>query len=217
MKIKIDIKDGKNIWFSSDFHLYHNNVVNHDNRPFRNELGEPDVDTMHETLIENWNRVVGKNDIVFYLGDLCFANVKRAIPIVSRLNGTIHFVMGNHDEYEDIVKIGRFSSINDYIDLNIKGIPNLNKTKRDKKGNVIEFADIHFCLMHYPIHSWNRKHHGSVMVHGHCHGNLHHDEDDNYYENGKKAIDVGCNINDYTPVSYKEIIEKFNLNPSINE
>ena len=26
---------------------------------------------MNETLIENWNRVVGQDDIVFHLGDFC--------------------------------------------------------------------------------------------------------------------------------------------------
>jgi len=212
MKIKVDVSDKKNVWFTSDFHLFHNNVVNHDNRPFRNEKGEPDVDAMHEAIIANWNKVVGKNDVVFYLGDLCFANIKKAQPIMSRLNGIIHFITGNHDDYEDIVKLGRFVSINDYVDLNISGVKNLNTELKNKKGEVREFADLHFCLMHYPIHSWNRRHHGSVMVHGHCHGNLHHDEEDNYYANGKKAIDVGCNIHDYTPISYLEIIDKFNLN-----
>lgn len=219
MKIKVDISDKKNIWFTSDFHLFHKKVMDHDNRPFRDEQGEPDVDAMHETIIANWNKVVGKNDIVFYLGDLCLVNPKRTIPIVSRLNGTIHYIMGNHDEYEDIVKIGRFATVYDYVDLNIKGIKNLNKTLKDKKGKIQEHANIHFCLMHFPIYSWNKRHHAAVMVHGHSHGNLHHNEDNtyNYYANNNKAIDVGCNIHDYTPVSYTEIIDMFNLNPSINE
>jgi len=46
------------------------------------------------------------------------------------------------------------------------------------------------------------------MLHGHCHGNLHHGESADYYVN-RKVIDVGCNLINYTPISYLEIIEKF--------
>jgi calcineurin-like phosphoesterase family protein len=46
------------------------------------------------------------------------------------------------------------------------------------------------------------------MIHGHCHGNLHHGEDTGFY-NGRKVMDVGCNLINYTPISYKEVIQKF--------
>ena len=54
---------------------------------------------MHETIIKNWNSVVGKDDIVFNLGDLCFAHQDLAKEIVFKLNGKIHYVIGNHDNY----------------------------------------------------------------------------------------------------------------------
>jgi calcineurin-like phosphoesterase family protein len=44
-------------------------------------------------------------------------------------------------------------------------------------------------------------------VHGHCHGNLHHGEDANYYWN-RRAIDAGCMLHDYKPISYTQVIEK---------
>ena len=195
MKIKIDVSDGKNVFFISDLHLFHKNVIGFDNRPFRKENGDPDVESMHKTIIKNWNSVVGDNDIVFYLGDLCFGRPEWANGIIHALKGKIHFIMGNHDKYKDINSYGRFESINDLVDLNIFA--------DNIKG------DIHFVLCHYPIFSWNRAHHGSIMLHGHSHGNLHHGENANFYV-GRKVIDVGCNLINYTPISYTEVIKKLN-------
>jgi calcineurin-like phosphoesterase family protein len=148
---------------------------------------------MHRTIIDNWNKVVTDNDVVFYLGDLCFGRPEWANNIIYALKGTVHYIMGNHDKYSEIKSYNRFASINDYVDLNILNSP------IDKK--------LHFALMHYPIYSWNRAHHGSYMIHGHCHGNLHHGEDANFYV-GRRVMDVGCNLIEYTPISYIEIINQ---------
>ena len=196
MKIRIDVSNGSDVYFISDFHLFHKNVIKFDNRPFTRPDGSPDVNAMHETIINNWNNTVTDNDVVFYLGDLCFGRPEWANNIIFALSGKIHFIMGNHDKYKDIIKYNRFESVNDYVDLNIIGDNNPN---------------LHFALMHYPIYSWNRAHHGSYMVHGHCHGNLHHGETSDFYV-GRKVIDVGCNLIDYTPISYKEIINKLKNN-----
>jgi len=191
MKIKIDVSDGKNVFFISDFHIGHRNVIRFDDRPFLTEDGQPDLEMMHTTIVENWNRVVKKSDVVFYLGDLCFGRVGQALSIVKSLNGTIHFIMGNHDRFKDIQSYNRFNTINDYVDLTIKSDVD---------------ATYHFTLMHYPIYSWNRASHGSFHVHGHTHQNLHHGESGEYYV-GRRAFDAGCNGIDYTPISYKDVIE----------
>lgn len=57
--------DGSKVYFTSDTHFYHSNIIGFCKRPFKN------VEDMNETLIENWNRVVGQDDIVFHLGDFC--------------------------------------------------------------------------------------------------------------------------------------------------
>ena len=193
MKVKIDVGGGNDVFFISDFHLFHKNVIKFDNRPFKDKNGEPDVRAMHRTIIDNWNSVVKDEDVVFYLGDLCFGRPEWANEVIFALRGKIHFVMGNHDEYKEIKKYNRFEGIYDLVDLNILNSP------IDK--------NLHFILMHYPIFSWNRQHHGTYHVHGHCHGNLHHGETKDYYV-GRKVIDVGCNIIDYTPISYKDVVKK---------
>jgi calcineurin-like phosphoesterase family protein len=194
MRIKIDVSDGKNIFFISDLHLGHRNVIKYDKRPFIDASGQPDLSMMHTTIINNWNSVVGHNDVVFNLGDLCFDGVNLAKEIVSKLNGKIHFLIGNHDSYNDLISLNRFETINDLVDLNIV-------------GNTM-YKNLHFVLCHYPIYSWNRMKHKSYHIHGHLHGNLDNDSlSDNYYV-GKKVIDVGCNLIDYKPISYTEIINK---------
>jgi len=49
------------------------------------------------------------------------------------------------------------------------------------------------------------------LEHSHCHGNLHHGESDDYYI-GRKVIDVGCNLINYTPISYTDAIQKMEIN-----
>jgi calcineurin-like phosphoesterase family protein len=202
MRLNIDLTQGKikrNIFFTSDFHLFHNNVLKFDNRPFE------DVHEMHIAIEERWNEVVTENDIVIYLGDLSFArrdDINYVHGIMHSLNGVIHYVMGNHDKLEDIKKIGVFESIQDYLEVRITHMGE----DPDHIGALKRIETL-FCCMHYPIYSWNKKHHGSYMVHGHCHGNMHHGEDASFYI-GRRAIDVGCNIHNYTPVSYLDIMEK---------
>ena len=55
--------DGSKVFFTSDTHFYHGNIIRFCNRPFK------DVETMNETIISNWNNTVGQDDIVFHLGD----------------------------------------------------------------------------------------------------------------------------------------------------
>lgn len=50
-------------YYISDLHFDHTNVIKFDNRPFK------DVEEMNNTLINNWNSVVKKSDIVYVLGD----------------------------------------------------------------------------------------------------------------------------------------------------
>lgn len=82
------------IFFTSDLHLGHENVIHFENRPFRNAA------EMNQILIANYNAVVQPTDTVYLLGDLSFhIPVEEANELISRLNGKKHLILGNHDKH----------------------------------------------------------------------------------------------------------------------
>lgn len=79
------------IFFTSDLHLGHSNIIKYCNRPFK------DIYDMDETIITNWNSKINKEDTVYVLGDFCFKNHQLYLP---RLNGHINLIQGDHDNYK---------------------------------------------------------------------------------------------------------------------
>lgn len=84
----------ENTFVISDTHFYHDNIIKYCNRPYANAA------EMNEDMIAKWNAVVGKDDIVWHLGDFAFGSKDHVKEIVSRLNGRINLVMGNHDHHK---------------------------------------------------------------------------------------------------------------------
>ena len=179
--------------FSSDFHLFHKNVIKFDNRPFLTEDGEPDVMKMNEEIVDRWNQVVDDDTVAFFLGDFCFRGFGHCNEWANRLNGKkIYFILGNHDQEKHIRKCDRFEDVFSYgLDLKIKDEDNKQGYQR-------------LVLSHYPIYSWNHKPHGSWMVHGHCHHNIKEFDDNGWYFK-HKIMDVGCNGNNFFPHTYQEV------------
>ena len=147
-----DKKMNENVWFTSDSHFYHANIIKYCNRPFAS------VEEMNEKLIENWNSVVGKDDLVWCLGDFCLGpDQKKHIPeLVSKLNGRINLVLGNHDHnsvkfYYDAGFIRVYDSkviINDFVILTHAPLMFLN----DNTPFFQVFGHVH-CSELYPTFS----------------------------------------------------------------
>lgn len=181
--------DTQNIFFISDLHLGHKNVIKFDNRPF------VDINDMNVQLIKRWNSVVSTDDIVYYLGDLYLSSDKIARWFLNQINGKIYFIMGNHDKIIKIRGFNRFEDIYEYgTEINV--LDNDSGLNRGTNGYQ------RIILSHYPILSWNKSHYSSWHLHGHSHGNLVKILPD-YYK--RKVMDIGCNLINYTPISYNDI------------
>ena len=79
--------DASKVFFTSDTHFYHGNIIRFCNRPFK------DVEVMNETIISNWNNTVRQDDIVFHLGDFCLGGSAEWTKILDRLNGKIYLII----------------------------------------------------------------------------------------------------------------------------
>ena len=87
----------------ADLHFGHNNIIQYENRPFSN------AEEMDNRLIELWNSIVGKDDLVYVLGDFTLSRRKDVIAnLVNILHGRKILIMGNHDTRrpQDYVECG---------------------------------------------------------------------------------------------------------------
>ena len=91
----------------ADTHFGDNRILKYENRPFDN------VEIMDEELIRRWNNAVSPDDSVYMLGD--FGAVGHEKEVLSRLNGKIYLVKGNHDtkSNEDYRSLG-FTEVYDH-------------------------------------------------------------------------------------------------------
>ena len=80
------------IWFSSDHHFGHANIIKYCDRPFA------DAHEMNVKMSDYWNELVMPDDVVYYLGDFSFNSRKH----VDRLNGKVVLIRGNHDKSKDL-------------------------------------------------------------------------------------------------------------------
>lgn len=137
------------LYFTSDTHFGHTNIIKHCNRPFAS------VEEMDEKLIENWNARVGRGDEVYHIGDFSLAKDGKKIPEYRKcLNGQIHLIYGNHDQKRLKFLVG-FQDLKPYKEIKV--------------------GDQKIILMHYAFRTWNGAHRGAWNLHGHSHGSLKRD------------------------------------------
>jgi calcineurin-like phosphoesterase family protein len=170
-------------FFTADTHFRHSNIIKYSNRPF------PNVKAMDETLIKNWNELVGPKDEVFHLGDLVFGYEEDIFRILRALNGNIFFIFGNHDK-----ELRRFEKR--WRGVNIPELTGRVSFLGDYREIKIEGQSI--TLSHYAFKVWNKSHHGAWNLYGHSHGSL--PDDPNSLQ-----IDVGVDCHNYRPISFEEV------------
>lgn len=168
------------IYYTSDLHIGHANILKHCNRPFSN------VDEMNEALIENWNRRLCHNDTVFVLGDLFFRNALPASHYLERMKGKKHLIIGNHDrgwmKQTDVMRYFEdISLMREVVD-------------RGRK----------LTLCHYPMLAWNGCGKGAYHIYGHVHSNLDHGYG-SILAAMPHALNACVDVNHFQPVTFEEL------------
>lgn len=167
-----------NIFFCSDHHFYHQNILT-----FKRDDGTPlrefsDVNHMNEIMVQRHNERVRPNDKVYFLGDVTMSRNARGLEILGRMNGEKVLIKGNHDLCKPQQYLQYFKDI---------------RGSHQFDGMI---------LTHIPIHPDSLARWG-LNVHGHLHYQvvrlpLSQIPDRRYYNVSMERIN-------YTPISLEEI------------
>lgn len=83
---------------------------------------------------------------------------------------------------------------------------NISPIVRGKQIRLFaQYHDRKVSLCHFPVAEWNGKRRGGYHVHGHLHNRR--DEVFEFMSRFDKALNAGCMLNDYRPVTLDELIE----------
>lgn len=167
------------IFFTSDTHFLHHNILRYCNRPFNT------IEEMDEVLIYNINHVVKSSDILYHLGDFSFGTPEQIQIIRSRiLCKDIRLVVGNHDRYNKKFKKSWFKIL---------------FTKVYNEQIEIRYRKQLIRLGHYPRPNWLGRTTGTWLLHGHSH---------NTVPGIPGRLDVGVDANEFKPVSFINVRDR---------
>jgi calcineurin-like phosphoesterase family protein len=136
-----------------------------------------DPDEMDEEMVKRWNERVKPNDKVYHLGDVVIN--RKALKVMSRLNGDKVLIRGNHDIFRDDEYRLYFRELRAYHVMN---------------GMI---------LSHIPIHSESLGRFG-VNIHGHLHDNrvrLNDEIDPRYHC-------VCVEQTDFAPILFEDVLKR---------
>lgn len=165
---------------TSDPHIGHKNIIKFCGRPFS------DIAEMEETIVTNYNNVVGKKDITFLVGDIIWSNSGREFnKFMNRLNGYKIIVPGNHDKPSCFKSLpGDCVVSQDIVFLYINNFPK-------------------YVLSHFPLVTYSGIERGCINLHGHIHsGPLSTSGFDTSFKS-PNHIDIGVDNQNFTPFHIK--------------
>ena len=176
----------EDVWFTSDTHFWHENIIRFCNRPFSS------IQEMNEELIRRWNETVPEEGVVFHLGDFAFGGAKEWNEVMFRLNGKIYLILGNHDMKQ--MKQGfmqRFEHVTQQMTIRVGG------------QSII--------LNHNPFLTYGGCSRNTWQLFGHLHSGPLSDQGKDLTRLQvlfPRQYDVGVDNNDYRPVSFLQVKTK---------
>ena len=215
------------IWFTSDPHYHHRNIVrgvtDWGKDPSKGDASVSrtrDFETLEEhdeTLVKNINACAKEDDILYILGDFSFGGLEYVWEFRKRLHcKNIHLIFGNHDHH---------------LERN-RALPNAHTTWTEEQGEIVvdgacpqttgsdkgyirpattqqlfkstqhysrrSIGKFDMVLMHYALRTWDKMHRGTIHLYGHSHGTLN--------TNWGKSMDVGIDCHpEFRPFHIDEI------------
>jgi calcineurin-like phosphoesterase family protein len=159
--------------FIADLHLSHQSMAT--------RRGFSTIEEHDEHIIAKWNSVVNKRDVTYILGDVTMEK-SSPYPLLDRLNGIKHIVLGNHDRRQDTKKLFDYA---------------------ESIAGMIQYKGI--FLTHCPIHS-DELNYGIVKnIHGHIHDKVVMKMLDGWEVPDERYFCVSCEQVDYLPKTLKDL------------
>jgi len=159
--------------FIADLHLGHANMAT--------RRGFSTVEEHDEHVIAKWNSVVHKRDVTYILGDITMEK-SAPYPLLDRLNGIKHIVLGNHDRRQDTKKLFEYA---------------------ESVAGMIQYKGI--MLTHAPIHPMELEYRFNKNIHGHIHDKVVMKMLDGWEIPDERYFCVSCEQVDYLPKSLKDL------------
>lgn len=176
------------IYFTSDTHFNHENILSFCHRPFTG------LNSMNEGLIENWNSRVNKDDTVYHLGDFAMGPKELHAGFLKRLNGKKILVRGNHDSKKHHIAYlteGLWQAVTTHVLEQIDGL-NIYMSHIPPK-EVDPYKDRYYppdlTTQPFPIYDY--------WLCGHVH---------EAFDRKDKVINVGVDVRQYKPKTLQELL-----------
>ena len=140
------------------------------------------IEEHDQFIINQWNKTVGKKDLIYILGDFAWRNHNHYIMA---LNGKKILVNGSHDNMNQ-------NSIRLFTEYH--------------EGMLVRAINkVRFVMTHCAMLVWEGSHYSSINVHGHSHLRLEEQDD-------VRRMDVGIDGSpNYTPFNINFVIYKMSL------
>lgn len=213
-QLTLSVTNNTNIFFTSDCHFGHRNVLNFCHRPFES------VKDMEKALIANWNAKVTNMDIVFVQGDfMWFDSAHEFNRIVKKLNGmSIYFISGNHDNFGVSGRLVSECPENEHRVQFLGDIARvfIKFNRGDIRIQALGKDQVELTLSHYPLTTWVHREQGVPNLFGHIHSgpNVDHEVDTDIFLYRCQHWDVGVDNNNYAPIELVDVFNKLkNMQP----
>lgn len=166
----------------SDTHFGSENIIKYCNRPFK------DAADAERQMIAHWNSVVASTDTVYCLGDFIMGPPENVPRILTRLNGHIVLIRGNHDTKAKLAVYAQYPEKIEVHDIFYKSL------------NGLFFVMCHFPITDEGFLDMVLSDNSEVVVlHGHVH------DKEPFFNPKNHTFNLSADVVHFTPVPLRDI------------